>query len=511
MDEEAILGDLRSGEDLPDFDYEDFETGSTGQDRRGEDPGRDTPRSRGRYTDDGDDRIFRQATDDEQTRRVRSDRSGYESGHRRGQFDFISMAMNMARPHSDDPEAMPTRPPRSLVPGESQVSDEFEDRPQGPGTMVLAPRDISGRSTGAQNPGQFDEHEERKFSDFGYDALLKSTAGWGSSSKQGSDAGRPNPNTAKSESYYDGEDYNFADEEEDQSRRNARIRDAARPRSLSRGAARDLRVDRDTRSERERARDSREVLRGLEAIHDRGGPIGSPAIGDTPNVPPFPNITFGGPLNQRDVNSNRVTGSPRITERAADVVRTGARDGRLADALGIEDRPSIASPLGRDTSDLETLRSSNEVTPQWGSTARERSVSAKRPSPLAIETDRSKARRASPSPMGTPAGEWNLNPVAQPSDRASSSVVNANFRELNLKLEKALLEHEKFATWASESIGGINEEQTLLANRMSRLQSGRGSQAIDRSSGPVSPQDWHEAIDEVNRSISRSSTPPWGP
>ena len=230
MDEEAILGDLRSGEDLPDYDYEDFEAGSTGQDRRGEDPGRDTPRSRGRYTDDGDDRIFRQATDDEQAQRVRSDRSGSEPGRRRGQFDFISMAMNMARPHSDDPEAMPTRPPRSLVPGESQVSDEFEDRPQGPGTMVLAPRDISGRSTGSQNPGQFDEHEERKFSDFGYDALLKSAAGWGSSSKQGSDAGRPNPNTAKSESY-DGEDYNFADEEEDQSRRNARIRDAARPKT----------------------------------------------------------------------------------------------------------------------------------------------------------------------------------------------------------------------------------------------------------------------------------------
>ena len=36
---------------------------------------------------------------------------------------------------------------------------------------------------------------------------------------------------------------------------------------------------------------------------------------------------------------------------------------------------------------------------------------------------------------------------------------------------------------------------------MSRLQSGRGSQAIDRSSGPVSPQDWHEAIDEVNRKV----------
>ena len=340
-------------EDLPDYDYEDFEAGSTGQDRRGKDPGRDTPRSRGRYADDGDDRIFRQATDDEQTRRVYSDRSGSESGHRLGHFDFISMAMDMARPHSDDPEAMPVRPPRS----ESQVSDEFENRPQGPGTMVLAPGGIPGRSTGSQNPGQFDEREERKFSDFGYDDLLKSTAGWGSSSKQG----RPNPITAKSE-FYDDEDYNFADEEEghsrrnagnraaartspaaakfevgdddeyaafadrrdeeeDQSRRSVRIRDAARPRSLSR-AARDLRVDRDARSERERARDSREV-RGLEAIHDREGETGPPAIGDSPNVPPFPNITFGGPLNQRDVSSNRVTGSPRITERAADAMSLG--------------------------------------------------------------------------------------------------------------------------------------------------------------------------------------------
>ena len=33
------------------------------------------------------------------------------------------------------------------------------------------------------------------------------------------------------------------------------------------------------------------------------------------------------------------------------------------------------------------------------------------------------------------------------------------------------------------------------------LQSGRGSQAVDRPSGPDSPQDWHEAIDEVNQKI----------
>ena len=58
---------------------------------------------------------------------------------------------------------------------------------------------------------------------------MKSTAGWGSSSKQGSDAGRPNPNTAKSESY-DDEGYNFADEEESHSRRNAGSRVTARTR-----------------------------------------------------------------------------------------------------------------------------------------------------------------------------------------------------------------------------------------------------------------------------------------
>ena len=31
MDEEAILGGLRSGEDLPDYDYEEFDAGSAGQ------------------------------------------------------------------------------------------------------------------------------------------------------------------------------------------------------------------------------------------------------------------------------------------------------------------------------------------------------------------------------------------------------------------------------------------------------------------------------------------------
>ena len=40
--------------------------------------------------------------------------------------------------------------------------------------MVSVLRDISGRSTGSQNPGQFDEREERAFAGIGYDALLSS-------------------------------------------------------------------------------------------------------------------------------------------------------------------------------------------------------------------------------------------------------------------------------------------------------------------------------------------------
>ena len=103
--------------------------------------------------------------------------------------------------------------------------------------------------------------------------------------------------------------------------------------------------------------------------------------------------------------------------------------------------------------------------------------------------------------MRTPAGVWNPNPVAHPSDRASGSVVDANFRELNLKIGEVLREHETFAKWASESIEGVKEEHTRLVNRVSRLQSGRGSQEVDRPSGHDSPQDWHEAVDEINRKM----------
>ena len=144
--------------------------------------------------------------------------------------------------------------------------------------------------------------------------------------KQESDADRPNRNTTAKFEFNDDEDYAaFADgrdEEESLSYRNARSRAAARPRSLSRGAARDPRVDRDTRSGRERERDSRDVLRGLEAIH-----AGPPAFDPAPNVPPFPNITFGGPLHQRVENVNP---TPNPGDRSAQDPVPPARPGALA-------------------------------------------------------------------------------------------------------------------------------------------------------------------------------------
>ena len=93
----------------------------------------------------------------------------------------------------------------------------------------------------------------------------------------------------------------------------------------------------------------------VEAVRDGRGPIGPLRIDYTPNVPPFP------------------------------TVEAGARGwGSLT-----------------DLSDLEPLRLSNEFTPQWGSASRERSASAKRPSPIAGDTERLKARRASPEPIGS--------------------------------------------------------------------------------------------------------------
>ena len=93
------------------------------------------------------------------------------------------------------------------------------------------------------------------------------------------------------------------------------------------------------------------------------------------------------------------------------------------------------------------------------------------------------------------------DPTASGPDRATSSGTDASFRELNMKLDRLHVEHDKLAKWVTESIGGLHEEQVGLAEQVSRLRSGRGYQVVDRPAEPDSPQDWHEAIEEIHRKV----------
>ena len=151
--------------------------------------------------------------------------------------------------------------------------------------MVLAPRDISGRSTGSRNPGQLDEHEERAFAGIGYDDLLSSTAGWGGSVKPESDTDRPNPVPTTPFEFDNDEDYVLRM----LVRRKRAYLTGMQGAVKLQGPGASLVVLRGTFARtgtRERIRESRDTLRGLEAIHEGRGPIGPPGIEPVPNVFP---------------------------------------------------------------------------------------------------------------------------------------------------------------------------------------------------------------------------------
>ena len=104
--------------------------------------------------------------------------------------------------------------------------------------------------------------------------------------------------------------------------------------------------------------------------------------------------------------------------------------------------------------------------------------------------------------MRTPTGDL----AAQLPDRAASSGANANFRELNLKLEKILVEHEKFAKWAP------NPLVASMRNRLSLLIECRGCKAeggprrsIDHQ-GLIPRRTGMKQLTRSIGSISRSST-----
>ena len=172
---------------------------------------------------------------------------------------------------------------------------------------------------------------------------------------------------------------------------------------------RDLNEDSDRRPLWVREEESEPILQGLnDVLRNPGRTLGTrpskapPRIFDVPNVPPFPNITFNRVPGRPEVQGNEA-GDPEVVRRASE---------RFAKIMPMSAAGLLGSPLGQEIHDVEPLRSSNEFTPQWGESSRERSASAKRPSPVGAAEERSKARRASPRPPGTSAGDADMPDAA---------------------------------------------------------------------------------------------------
>ena len=172
VDEEAILGGLRSGFTQPDFNYEDF-VGSASSRFLSDAPDRDATNGHDRFADDGDDRIFRRDTDEERSPRARPVRDGPAAAFDQDPQDFISMAMSMGIPTGGGPSRHPSRS-RALSPDEARMAPADVDTTR-PG---------SNRYVEVQNPGQLDGDELQSHSDEGQSDgnlafLLSASAGWG--------------------------------------------------------------------------------------------------------------------------------------------------------------------------------------------------------------------------------------------------------------------------------------------------------------------------------------------
>ena len=452
MDEEAILGDLRSGEEQPDIDYEQF-FGSAGLGPSSEDPGRDDDQDRAGTTDDGDDRIFRRGTDVEETRRTGPGRDDPPAGTRTQEW-----------------LQHPDRPPQAFSPGGFQEPPTSRGVSRAEGSQGVLGRVAGGsprpnQTREVQNPGQLDGIEFQTRSDedvAGGDlaSIFSSTVGWGETIQPEQDAGRHQLEIE------DRWDRGFAEEEFDEDREAARADavDEEESRAIARGRAshagrrarniggleeyrmvldgsdegnepayvdvrtayipmdptpsrdgqRDFEEDRDRRPLWVRSEESEPILQGIDAVLTHPGrTLGTrpsqaiPRIFDVPNVPPFPNITFNRNQGRTDLPENE-GGDPEAVRRARDALASE----RLAEVLPMSMAGLLDSPLGQEAQEAEPLRSSNEFTPQWGESSRERSASAKRPSPVGEAEDRSKARRASPRPPGASAGDADMPDAA---------------------------------------------------------------------------------------------------
>ena len=406
VDEEAILGDLRSGEEQPDIDYEHF-FGSAGLGLLSDAPSRDDDQDQAGTTDDGDDRIFRRGTDVEETRRTGPVRDDPPTGTRTQEW----LQHPDRSPQAFSPSGF-QEPPTSRGVSRAEGSQEGLDRVAGGSPRPNQTREV-------QNPGQLDGIEFQTRSDdevAGGDlaSIFSSTVGWGEAFPAGQDAVRHQLELE------DRWDHGFAEEEFDEDREAARADavDEEESRAIARGRAshagrrarniggleeyrtvldgsdegnepayvdihtdsipmdptpsrdrhRDFNEDSDGRPLWVRMEESEPILQGIDdVLRHPGRTLGTrpsqaiPRIFDVPNVPPFPNITFNRNHGRTDPPENE-GGDPEVVRRARDALASG----RLAEVLPMSMAGLLDSPLGQETQDAEPLRSSNEFTPQWG-------------------------------------------------------------------------------------------------------------------------------------------------
>ena len=82
-------------------------------------------------------------------------------------------------------------------------------------------------------------------------------------------------------------------------------------------------------------------------------------------------------------------------------------------------------------------------------------------------------------------------PAASGPDRATSSGDDVNFRDLTARVDRL----------QGESARHAKCEHRTFADQMLESRGGRGYRIADRPRGPDAPQDWREAIEEINRKV----------
>ena len=90
-------------------------------------------------------------------------------------------------------------------------------------------------------------------------------------------------------------------------------------------------------------------------------------------------------------------------------------------------------------------------------------------------------------------------PAASGPDRATSSGVDVNFRDLTARVDR--LQGARPAKWATRAIDELKDEHSTFADEMLESRGGRGYHVVDRPRDPDAPQDWLEAIEEINRKV----------